>query len=233
MRADEEDDCWHVDADRPWDPPLSEKGRQQAREAAAQFKSKEIDYVLTSPFVRCLQTSAEIVDELQLSQGRWLVVWPMCELCDPRLLLAGRDDLRPVLGKRPIKEWMWDGQAFDKAVQGMLAPDLAYSGVRIRPEVWNDNTPPYPEKIDAALKRYDKQIRTICRDFAGRNVLVVTHGEALRAAVNMLDPRASVYEVKHTGYVPLNRVRQPNGNWAPWNLCCSAGQTGVLWSYAT
>ncbi|PNW84963.1 hypothetical protein CHLRE_03g165900v5 [Chlamydomonas reinhardtii] len=241
-RQDEEDDCWHVHASRPWDPPLSTKGRQQAREAGQLFKEKNIDYVLTSPFLRCLQTSAEIVDELGLAQGRWLVVWPMCELCDPRLLLAGRDDVKPVLGKRPIREWMWDGQSMDQAVEGMLAPELAHSGVRIRPEMWSDNPPTYPEKLDGALKRYEKQIKGICKDFAGRNVLVVTHGEALRAAVNMHDTRASVYEVRHTGYVPLHRERKPApaggsssgkpGAWGPWNMVCTSGQTGVMWSYA-
>ncbi|KXZ56348.1 hypothetical protein GPECTOR_1g308 [Gonium pectorale] len=229
---DEENETWHLSAARPWDPPLSAKGRQQAREVAAQFKSKQIDYVLTSPFVRCLQTSAEIVDELGLEQGRWLAVWPMCELCDPRLLLAGREELKPLLGKRPIREWMWDGQTFEQAVGGLLAPDLALSGVRIRPEMWNDSPPAYPEKIEHALRRYEKQIRAVCKEFAGRNVLVVTHGEALRAAVNMHDLRASVYEVKHTGYVPLQRSRQqPAGAWGPWSMCCASGQTGVLWSY--
>ena len=28
-RQDEEDDCWHVNAARPWDPPLSALGREQ------------------------------------------------------------------------------------------------------------------------------------------------------------------------------------------------------------
>ncbi len=52
----------------------------QARKAGEMFKGKSIDYVLTSPFVRCLQTSGEIVAQLGLAQGRWLVVWPMCEV---------------------------------------------------------------------------------------------------------------------------------------------------------
>ncbi|GLC35762.1 hypothetical protein PLESTB_000491600 [Pleodorina starrii] len=232
-RQDEEDEVWHLTAARPWDPPLSAKGRQQAREAAAQFKSKNIDYVLTSPFVRCLQTSAEIVDELGLEQGRWLVLWPMAELCDPRLLLAGRDDLRSALGKRSIREWMWNGMTFDQALSELLAPELAHSGVRIRPEMWNEVAPLYPEKIEQALRRYERQIRSVCKDFAGRNVIVVTHGEALRAAVNMYDSRAAVYEVKHTGHVPMHRERGTNGAWEPWSLCCTSGQTGVYWSYAT
>ncbi|GLI68835.1 hypothetical protein VaNZ11_013378 [Volvox africanus] len=232
-RQDEEEDVWHISAARPWDPPLSAKGRQQAREAATQFKSKNIDYVFTSPFVRCLQTSAEIVDELGLEQGRWLVLWPMAELCDPRLLLAGRDDLRGILSKRPIREWMWNGQTFEQALSDLLAPELALSGVRIRPEMWNDTTPIYPEKIEQALKRYERQIRLVCKEFAGRNVIIVTHGEALRAAVNMYDARAAVYEVKHTGHVPLHRERDSSGAWDQWSLCCTSGQTGVYWSYAT
>lgn len=30
-RQDEEDEVWHVSAGRPWDPPLSAKGREQVR----------------------------------------------------------------------------------------------------------------------------------------------------------------------------------------------------------
>lgn len=212
---------------------MSELGRKQAREAAVPFKDLDIHYVLTSPFLRCLQTSAEIVDELGLPQGRWLAVWPMCELCDPRLLLAGRDDVKPTLGKRPIREWMWEGAAFDEAVGGMLKPELSLSGVRCQPELWSDCPPQYPEKIEGALKRYEKFIKYACKDFAGRNILIVTHGEALRAAVNMYDTRAAVYEVRHTGHVPLRRTRKEGGAWGQWSLCCTSGQTGVHWSYLT
>lgn len=59
----------------------------------------------------------------------------------------------------------------------MGSPELGLSGVRIRPEMWNDTTPTYPEKIEQALKRYERQIRSVCKDFTGRNVIVVTHGE--------------------------------------------------------
>lgn len=52
----------------------------QAKEAGRLFKDKHVDYVLTSPFVRCLQTSSEIVAQLGLAQGRWLATWPMCEV---------------------------------------------------------------------------------------------------------------------------------------------------------
>ncbi len=38
-------------------------------------------------------------------------------------------------------------------------PELALSGVRCRPELWSDCPPNYPEKIEGALKRYEKFIK--------------------------------------------------------------------------
>jgi hypothetical protein len=109
-REDEDNEDWAVMAARPWDPPLSQLGRRQAREAAqvlaAQQGQLQIDYVVSSPYLRykrllphcgfcdvlhfgtllhllsrrCLQTSAELVAALQLPEGRWLVDWAMGEV---------------------------------------------------------------------------------------------------------------------------------------------------------
>lgn len=83
-RQDEADDAWTETALRPWDPPLSQHGRNQAIEAAQaladQQGSLQIEYVVTSPYQRCLQTSAEIVARLNLPQGRWLVDWGLGEV---------------------------------------------------------------------------------------------------------------------------------------------------------
>jgi hypothetical protein len=41
-----------------------------------------VDVVVTSPFKRCLQTSAQIVAQLPaLQQGRWLADWRLSEVC--------------------------------------------------------------------------------------------------------------------------------------------------------
>lgn len=52
----------------------------QAREVAKELEAMQIDYVITSPFQRCLQTSAGIVAELELPQDRWLVDWSFSEV---------------------------------------------------------------------------------------------------------------------------------------------------------
>lgn len=38
-------------------------------------------------------------------------------------------------------------------------PELSLSGVRCQPELWSDCPPQYPEKIEGALKRYEKFIK--------------------------------------------------------------------------
>jgi hypothetical protein len=51
-RLDEVDVAWRETAERPWDPPLSPKGEQQARDAAKRLKPFGFDRVIISPFRR-------------------------------------------------------------------------------------------------------------------------------------------------------------------------------------
>ena len=57
-RLDEVDVEWRGTAERPWDPPLSPKGEQQARDAAKRLKPFNFDRVIISPFRRCHGTGA-------------------------------------------------------------------------------------------------------------------------------------------------------------------------------
>jgi broad specificity phosphatase PhoE len=96
-RQDEADPVWHRSARRPWDPPLSAKGRAQAREAAgdrirrsatpvpgaspaaASGNSGEEGellegdmrptVIICSPFLRCVQTSAGVAAALWGEHG--------------------------------------------------------------------------------------------------------------------------------------------------------------------
>lgn len=56
------------------------KPHKQARDAGAALRGAGIDLVVTSPFKRCLQTSAAVVAELGLPQGSWLVDWGLSEV---------------------------------------------------------------------------------------------------------------------------------------------------------
>ncbi len=56
---------------REEDPPISELGRRQAEHLARWAKSLEIDFLITSPFLRTLQTTRMITD----SASRPVQVW--------------------------------------------------------------------------------------------------------------------------------------------------------------
>ncbi|MEW5309627.1 MAG: hypothetical protein WDW38_001504 [Sanguina aurantia] len=227
-RQDEEQRSWHEFAEHPWNPPLSALGRKQARAAGEKMKALGIEYIITSPFLRCLQTSSEIVSAMGLTHGQWLLDWSMAEMCEPRLLFAGRPELLHSIADRPIIEWMWDGMDTKAAVESFLKTEKPISGVTISPVLWNLTTPVFPETMPTALLRYQGQILTFMRDFEGRKVLVVSHGEAVRAAVNHIQEDSLVYEVDHTGYAPLLRQKSA-GEWQRWKLDAASGQTGVSW----
>jgi broad specificity phosphatase PhoE len=52
----------------------------QANDVASKLEGYTVDYVISSPFRRCLQTSAGVVKQLGLQQGQWLVDWQLSEV---------------------------------------------------------------------------------------------------------------------------------------------------------
>jgi hypothetical protein len=53
----------------------------QAAEVASKLVGLTVDYVISSPFKRCLQTSAGAVRSLSgLQAGHWLVDWQLAEV---------------------------------------------------------------------------------------------------------------------------------------------------------
>jgi hypothetical protein len=67
-RLDDADPSWVPRTDRPWDPPLTETGKQQAWEVGKKLRSEGwgITRVVVSPFLRCVQTAAQVVTALCL-----------------------------------------------------------------------------------------------------------------------------------------------------------------------
>jgi broad specificity phosphatase PhoE len=54
----------------------------QAAEGAGKLAGLKVDYVISSPFKRCLQTAAGVVRGLtgKLEEGHWLVDWQLAEV---------------------------------------------------------------------------------------------------------------------------------------------------------
>lgn len=65
-RIDNEQPLWISKATRPWDPPLVTIGKTRASTIGKKLRSVgfPIHRVIVSPFLRCLQTAAEVVRAL-------------------------------------------------------------------------------------------------------------------------------------------------------------------------
>jgi len=179
---------------------------EAAQQLAAAQDQLRIEYVVTSPFLRCLQTSAEVVAKLMLPQGRWLVDFGMGEIGEPRLLMPSRPELeRKVLGQ-PIDTWMWGSTSGGDALRRFMSLESDISRPGITPQLLNRPCAAFPESHESAMGRYRDELEWILDGgLLKGNVLVVTHGEAVRAAVNMHSRDATVYEVKHCAFVRLER----------------------------
>lgn len=71
-RMDNFDPLWSSTAARPWDPPLAPPGLIQAFEAGRTIQKNlgfPIHRIVVSPFLRCIQTAAELVAGLLSIDG--------------------------------------------------------------------------------------------------------------------------------------------------------------------
>lgn len=51
----------------PDDPPLAQKGHQQAKETAQRLANEQIDFIVSSPYLRCVETANYVAEMLNKS----------------------------------------------------------------------------------------------------------------------------------------------------------------------
>ncbi|KAK9862369.1 hypothetical protein WJX84_005988 [Apatococcus fuscideae] len=183
QRLDDIEPDWRLTTDRPWDPPLSPQGLRQAREAAEILKRYKIDKLVSSPFVRCLQTAKELERELPNS--------PVAEIAFP---------FSEVLGKQFLTG------------RGELPAGPALG------------------TIEEAHCRYAAALHAVAEEHAGKNVVIVTHGEAIGRSIMWLQPHAIVYQAAHCGFTLASRALDDDGQWGDWSLGDPEDMLGVLWT---
>ena len=66
QREDEVNEDWYsLNPKRPYDPPLTEKGKAQARAAGKVLAGRGVSVIVSSPFLRCLETAFEVIKGLE------------------------------------------------------------------------------------------------------------------------------------------------------------------------
>ncbi|MDJ0900005.1 MAG: histidine phosphatase family protein [Xenococcus sp. MO_188.B8] len=140
---------WFNTARRRYDPPLSEDGLIQAQELGQRLKNHDISHIISSPFLRTIQTANEVAQVLDL----------------PIKLEAG------------LSEWLnpdWMDSYPEIHPQEFLAEEYPRIDWRYQSLV----TPSYPE-TEAKVTRRTKQIASkLMRQFS-EDILLVGHGASV------------------------------------------------------
>ncbi|KHJ90565.1 phosphoglycerate mutase family protein [Oesophagostomum dentatum] len=71
-RVDNQNKAWKLTAERWDDPPLSPRGHQQAREVGLALANEPIDYIICSPFTRCVETANGILSVRKSPPPVWI-----------------------------------------------------------------------------------------------------------------------------------------------------------------
>jgi len=181
----------------PTDPPLSDAGVEAADKVGAWLHDHAaasgslIHVVVTSPYMRCVQTAAGICQALG-SRVRLLVDYSLGEVFGP-------DIMGPTEPMRPIRPWEQTKAQCER--RGILCHKAALGK-------W----PRWPEDVGFARQRYVTRFLTYLHrgELARRNFVLVTHGDCVGATLQMLPSQAN-RTVDSVGYGGLFLgTRKPN-----------------------
>ncbi len=148
-RQDFVDPEWFNTAKRRYDPPLSEDGLIQAQELGRRLKNQDISHIISSPFLRTIQTANEVAQVLDL----------------PIKLEAG------------LSEWFnpdWMDSHPEIHPQEFLAQEYP----RIDWNYQSLVTPSYPE-TEAKVARRTKQTASKLIGQFSEDILLVGHGASV------------------------------------------------------
>lgn len=172
---------WLATTHMPLNPPLTRRGRQQAKELGEEFVGKGVLHIYCSPFQRCVQTADEVSQVLgvpfKVEHG--LAEW----LIKPRY----PTDPRTQMCSSSIHELY---EACDPSYE-QLVPD---GGI------------PYPEEDDQHRERCDAVMHHLVgagHGAAGLNfgsILLITHSNCVEPLCKALDPETQTEPMPFCSY---------------------------------
>ncbi|XP_038683381.1 uncharacterized protein LOC119983735 [Tripterygium wilfordii] len=233
-RIDNFEPLWVTTTDRPWDPPLVEKGRVRAFCTGRKLRTYlgfPIHRVFVSPFIRCVQTASEVVsalcavdddpnatisDEVSIdaSKIKVSVEYGLCEMLNREAI---RNDYAPRDGNF--------GFNISEIEAALPAGTVDHSVERVYKEL-----PEWEETVAGARSRYEQIIKALADKYPSENLLLVTHGEGVGVAVSAFLKGATVYEVDYCAFAELRRPisnKEQAKTAGDFEVLTNPGQTGI------
>jgi broad specificity phosphatase PhoE len=128
----------HVPGEKPCDSPLSEDGLQQARELGQRLADVDLDFIFSSPFLRCVQTADAVAAAQQQRRRR---------ATQQRQHQRDDDDdgetAVPIYIEHALGEWE-DG----KRISPRTTAELKSLFPRVDDEAYTSVVPPHPPGYD-------------------------------------------------------------------------------------
>ncbi|CAN1823454.1 hypothetical protein LINPERHAP1_LOCUS30387, partial [Linum perenne] len=195
-RMDNFDQNWTKTALRPWDPPLVNAGLSRAFDTGRMLKSDlgfPIHRVFVSPFLRCVQTAAQVVTALCAADDhpkvKVAIEFGLCEMLNTEAI---RKDCAPQNGdfgfNIPELEALLPTGTVDHTVQRVY-----------------EEMPKWGESGMAARTRYTEIIKALADRYPNENLLLVSHGEGVGVSFSAFSVDKTVYEVEYCGHTRLRR----------------------------
>lgn len=170
------------------DVDLSPKGLTEAKEAGGLLKKEgfEFDQVYTSVLRRAIRTAWIIQDELDLL---WLPVqrsWRLNERHYGSLQGLNKIEMTEKFGEAQVKIWR---RSYDTPPPALEATDSRYPGFERKYADIPKNEVPLTESLKDTVARVVPYWREVLAPaiLSGKRVLVVAHGNSLRALMKYLD----------------------------------------------
>jgi 2,3-bisphosphoglycerate-dependent phosphoglycerate mutase len=180
-----------------WDVPLSTRGRQQARRAAHLLveESDLPDLVVTSPLLRATQTVETILEELGRPDLDQLVTPELTERAYGALTGLSKAGVSDIFGAQQTRHWRRSmagcpprlGDLVDTFAEGQPDSDSQrlLAEVPAAARVAAQTSESLADVVIRVRRCLDGVLAPRLR--SGRRILVVAHGNSLRALVSLID----------------------------------------------
>ena len=156
QRLDAIDKNWYSNTDEKYDPPLSAEGHAQAQKVAQRLRQEPIDLIISSPYVRALQTAHPIAQDLKM----------------------------PYIVDEGVGEWLGRAMVNYKPTLP-TATERQHDFPYIDDSHENVLIPTYPETVKEVFARYKQAMNLLFEQYEG-NILVVGHGRVVTGISHVL-----------------------------------------------
>lgn len=170
------------------DVPLTEKGIEEARSAGRVLKEKgcDFDIAYTSVLIRSKDTLKYIILEMEDKEIEIIESWKLNERHYGALQGVNRDEAKKIYGEEQVQLWR---RSVYETPPMITKDDERYPGNDDKYKDLNEDEIPLAENLADTIKRvsdyYENEIEPKIKE--GNNILIVAHGNSLRALIKYLD----------------------------------------------